>query len=390
MTSQTEPPRSAFPDPKEYLDDPRFHQTFTLPPGPTRPHSFTVSYSDYGYRNKEHPELERVLLLCGPLLGSRYLHIAKDALAKHHRVRIIDVDRPGFGGTSGVPSPGDRVAAWLEIVPALLSHLGVRHVSVAAHSGGTIYALNVALRLRHLLHPERPYVALCAPWVRPARSGAPLMSLAGAVLPEGLVGGFDKVAAFVNRNIAPAVRVSGSLVPSLGGKAVLAPGVDGKMVEFEERLWGPLIDRVYSESVKGLGQDSVLLLKRDGKNGDWGGWEDYDDYVPMLAAEGVAAGKLRVEVFFAESDVMIGVGAGPKWIEECWRAEVRGDGIEFASRVVPGSDHDTIAHIRFGVFEEIFRGMSGEDDVETPPAAAAGMASVAAEQPAPLREGVAV
>lgn len=69
MTSQTGTPRQTLPDPKEYLDDPRFHQTFTLPADPSRPHPFTVTYSDYGYRNPEHPELERVLLLCGPLLG---------------------------------------------------------------------------------------------------------------------------------------------------------------------------------------------------------------------------------------------------------------------------------------------------------------------------------
>lgn len=291
-----------------------------------------------------------------------------------------------------MPSPGDRVAAWLDIVPALLARLGVRHVSVAAHSGGAVYALNVVLRLRHLLSPHQPYLALCAPWVRPSRSGAPLMSLAGAVLPESLVGGFDRVAGFVNRSIVPSVRASGALVPSFGAKteeAVLPAGVDRGMVEFEERLYPRLIDRVYSEDVRGLGQDAVLLLKRDGQAGDWGGWEDYDDYVALLAAAEAArepgAGRLRVEVFFAASDVTIGVGAGPKWVKECWRAEARGDRVEFASRVVPGSDHDTIVQLRYGVFGEIFRSVGGDGAVEAGGAGQPAPEGVV-EQPAPLRE----
>lgn len=71
MSSQEAAERgsSPDPDPAEFLNDPRFHQTFTLPAGPNRPHPFQVTYSDYGYRNVDDPSREHVMLLCGPLLG---------------------------------------------------------------------------------------------------------------------------------------------------------------------------------------------------------------------------------------------------------------------------------------------------------------------------------
>ena len=47
-----------------------------------------------------------------------------------------------------------------EIVPALLDHLRVKHVTLVSHSAGTIYLLNTVLHHRHVLHPRKPYVAL--------------------------------------------------------------------------------------------------------------------------------------------------------------------------------------------------------------------------------------
>lgn len=67
-------------------------------------------------------------------------------------------DRPGFGGSTPVPVE-KRVSTWLEIVPAVLEYLGVRHVAVVSHSAGTIYAINTAVHLSRLLHPSRPFVA---------------------------------------------------------------------------------------------------------------------------------------------------------------------------------------------------------------------------------------
>lgn len=59
----------ADPNPAAYLNDPRFHRSFTIPAGPDRLEPFTVTYADFGHRDPENPERERVLLLCSPLFG---------------------------------------------------------------------------------------------------------------------------------------------------------------------------------------------------------------------------------------------------------------------------------------------------------------------------------
>ncbi|KAK2043548.1 hypothetical protein LZ31DRAFT_323203 [Colletotrichum somersetense] len=402
------PPLLLLPDdPAGFLDDPRFHQTFTLPAGgPDRPHPFQVTYCDYGYRDPENPEHEHVLLLCGPLMGSRFLHVAKDALAKRHRVRVIHPDRPGFGGTTPVPA-ADRVRVWLEIVPALLRHLGVRSgVSVAAHSGGTVYALNTLLHLRGLLSPARPYVALVAPWVHPSRSGVALMR-AAAALPDAVLSRFHALAGFFQRSVAPVTAFSGvgfravsDMLPSLpwttaAAAAAASPAPDAaaageveaeaegggaaaaaraRMAAFEEAVWDRIIDKVFAGSVQGLSEEAILLLKRAEHPGYWGTWGDHDQLVTLLAegeatATAAAGGggggggaRLKVDVYFAEADDMIGTGEGPRWFEDCWRAERRGDRIDFSSCVVPGADHDTIVGLKFDVFERIFRQVGWTDE----------------------------
>jgi pimeloyl-ACP methyl ester carboxylesterase len=87
-------------DPEAFLKDPRFNQTFQLLADPSDDHaSIQVKYSDYGYHNAAD---ENVLLFFAPLCASRIFHCAKDELAKKYRVRIVVMDRPGFGGTDPV------------------------------------------------------------------------------------------------------------------------------------------------------------------------------------------------------------------------------------------------------------------------------------------------
>ncbi|KAI3331672.1 hypothetical protein HD806DRAFT_478014 [Xylariaceae sp. AK1471] len=343
----------------QYLDDNRFHQRLSLPPNASRPAEFTVTYADFGHRNDE-----RVLLFCGPLVGSRYLLTTKDKLAQQHGMRIISPDRPGFGGTTNVP-PANRVRAWLDIVEALLQHLAIRHVSVVGYSGGSIYAMNVLLHLRHLLHPIHPYIALCAPWVHPSHSGVSTLKLAG-LLPNGLVGSYDRLVQFVG-TMGSALHFSNvlaGLVPSLSRESdPLAPGADPDAVALEESLSPEVLRRVTNEDVRGISHDALLLLKRDEYPGCWGTWGDYDTLVPMLAqaerqrrtTDSSTASPLRVHVFFAESDRMIGTTVAPVWLDNCWRSEQRGDGIDYRSVTIPKTTHDNILDLRYGVVENIFQ-----------------------------------
>ncbi|KAI0813777.1 hypothetical protein GGR55DRAFT_545344 [Xylaria sp. FL0064] len=346
----------------QYLDDERFHQTFTLPPDPTRPAEFKVTYADFGHRNEE-----RVLLFCGPLVGSRYLLTTKDKLARQHGVRIISPDRPGFGGTTNVPA-ADRVRIWLEIVESLLKHLSIRRVSVFGYSAGAVYAVNVLLRLRHLLHPTHPYVALCTPWVHPSHSGVSTLKIA-SMLPNGLVGTFDRLFQTVG-SMGSALNFSNLLagfVPSLvQGPVPIAPGADSDAVSLEESLSSEILRRVTKEDVRGISQDALLLVKRDEYPGCWGTWTDYDTLVPLLAqaemerrtADSGAVSPLKVQVFFAESDHMIGTTVAQTWLNNCWRPEQRGSFIDYTSVSVPKTTHDNILNLRYGVVEQIFREMA--------------------------------
>ena len=99
--------------PDGFLEDPRFSRVFEFPADPARGRNtpFRVKYADYGYRNEEHPEQERVILFFTPLMGSRLVHVAKDELAKKRKIRIINPDRPGFGGTDSADAE-HRLELW--------------------------------------------------------------------------------------------------------------------------------------------------------------------------------------------------------------------------------------------------------------------------------------
>ncbi|KAK3307246.1 uncharacterized protein B0T15DRAFT_553729 [Chaetomium strumarium] len=428
------------PSAEDFLNDARFHRTFTLPADPShgRPRPFTIKYADYGYHNNNHntahPEeeeeeqekAERVLLFFSPLMGSRLLHICKDALARRHRIRIINPDRPGIGGTDAAPA-GDRLALWRDALPALLAHLHIRHLhAVAAHSGGTVYALDFVLHHPEFLllpPPSGPgpgigpsqqrlattVLALGAPWILPAHSGSLPLSLAQNLLPAAAVRQADKLAAFVNNHLGPAVGSSigfaARLMPNrrqqqpqqcqeqgqdganldderaLGGRRPEQRGVvvdDG--VRFEEKIvWPALMRRVYDEGVAGLGEDAVLFLQKAqgaragtgagdgtgaGPPGGWGDWGDYDTLVVRLREVIRREGRrLRVRVYYAEKDVVVRDGGtesdGARWFDKCWTegagsGDAERDVIDYRSRTVDGADHDHVWDLRWGVVQEVF------------------------------------
>lgn len=64
-----------------------------------------------------------------------------------------------MGDSTNVPL-AQRLAVWLETVPALLKHLGIDHVALVSHSAGTIYNLNLLYHFRDILSPTKPFVAL--------------------------------------------------------------------------------------------------------------------------------------------------------------------------------------------------------------------------------------
>ncbi|TWU72037.1 hypothetical protein ED733_001494 [Metarhizium rileyi] len=318
----------------DFLADPRFSRTFELPADEAQGRS-------------------------------RMTRVALDKLAQEHKVRIIDPDRPGFGKTTDA-EPQARIAFWTDAVMALLKHLDIPHVSIGTQSGGTVYALDLVLHHPEILHPERPYVGIGAPWIHPSQSGSLAMSITQS-LPKALIAQTGKLASLVATVSAPMVStsfgISDFLIGLVGAESPAeqaAASEADRQVLFEDALQPRMIKFVYRESVHGLSQDAIVLMKRIESGSGWSDWGDYDTLVPRLADVLRCRGqRLVVEVFLGETDFMVGDAGskGPEWFNQCWKAVSDADDspIDYSCTVVKGSDHNTTWNLRWGIPERVFR-----------------------------------
>ncbi len=85
--------------------------------------------------------------------GSRFFH-PHDEITRQMGVRLIGVDRPGYGDSTF--QPGRRILDWPKDILELADALGLDRFAVAGHSGGGPYTLACAYAL-----PER--VSAAAP-----------------------------------------------------------------------------------------------------------------------------------------------------------------------------------------------------------------------------------
>jgi len=101
--------------------------------------SRTISYATYG------PPSQTTLFILHSLPGSRLEASLFASLATEHDVRVIGVDRPGYGMAS---FDGSRaVRDYATDIQALADHLGIAQFSVLGLSGGGAYALSCALSI---------------------------------------------------------------------------------------------------------------------------------------------------------------------------------------------------------------------------------------------------
>ncbi|KFA65019.1 hypothetical protein S40285_05627 [Stachybotrys chlorohalonatus IBT 40285] len=343
-------------DTQAFLESPCFNRIVDLD-GIEGSSSYRVQYADYGYRN-EASEDEKVLLFLGPMFASRMVHVAKNDFAERHKVRIIAIDRPGFGGTDAVGT-SKRLDVTRAITIALLQHLGIRHVAVACQSGGTVYALDLLLHHPEILNPTAPYFAIGAPWVHPSHTGAFAMSMT-SMLPGAAIGTLDKwVSLFqaISPIVTPVTGVALGASQIISGPGVIPsadPG-DDEDSKREADLFPKCIKYAHTQSITGLSDEAIFLMKKvEGLDG-WGDWGDYDNLLPRLSAALRAAGKrLAVDVYFAEKDMLIG-DAGTKgtvWLTECFKKE--SETMNFESHVVKGANHDTVWDLKHGVPGTVF------------------------------------
>jgi pimeloyl-ACP methyl ester carboxylesterase len=76
---------------------------------------------------------------------SRLARHPDDRIAAWHGVRLVAVDRPGYGWSD--PQPRPDPVAWAADVAVLLDHLGIERCSVAAWSAGAPWAFGLGVAL---------------------------------------------------------------------------------------------------------------------------------------------------------------------------------------------------------------------------------------------------
>jgi pimeloyl-ACP methyl ester carboxylesterase len=310
------------------------------------------------------------LLWCGGQFGGRYQAFAYEELAKKHKVRFIAIDRPGIGGTQAVPLD-QRIATWLDMVPALLDHVNIKHVHLASHSAGTIFVLNMLLHLRHLFHPTRPYVALFGPWVPPSISGKWGMATVGK-LPPSWIGKWHYIAKFINNNVAPAIVASGVTITKSSRVRInsmsesKATGTDATHAKHEEVLRkqaseSVITNFIFAEEVEGASQEALLCLQKC--HVKWGDWSTIDEAVARIATneksrledqDNAEGRKLKIQIFFAEDDELVGKG-GQAYLESCFAPPNIQQYLDFHSEVVPGTDHSEVLTASKGAIEKVMQ-----------------------------------
>ncbi|KAJ5788668.1 hypothetical protein N7457_003658 [Penicillium paradoxum] len=354
-----------------YVSNSRFHRSFTFD-SPTAHGPLNVTYGEYGRKPIEHGHTPTLLLMPG-MFSSRYIGVCLHAMAEKWGVHLVVVDRPGMGNSTDVPL-AQRVSVWVETVPRLLAHLGIQHVALASHSAGTIYLLNTLYCCRDILHPEKPMVSLLAPWVDPAISGITSMKMA-QYIPTPAFKLWHHIPRLFLVQDGSVTASSGAMITKLSAmvstksseyqtqnRGYIAQNY-GLSPEQQKEIDSSMMQFMFQENTVGSNSEALQCLRKEPNT--WGKCEDYEVFVKELAErEGGRAGvPLKVRVFFAESDSMIGV-KGQAYIEKCWHQ--RGDGdsrsvIEFDSRVVSSTDHDSLMQSA-EAWESIFKEIPGAED----------------------------
>ncbi|KAK7427772.1 hypothetical protein QQZ08_005710 [Neonectria magnoliae] len=359
----------------------RFHKSFTLP-ATTEHEALDVSYADVGLvpepgdANSSHPT---VLFMPG-MFASRYLAVGIHTIAERLGVRVLVVDRPGMGKSTDVPLH-QRVPVWIELVPLLLAHLGIAHVSLASHSAGTIYLLNTLHHCRDLLHPEKPFVALLSPWVDPAHSHQISMKML-QYIPVSAFSIWHLIPKFFVLTAGPALASSGAVVTKVSN-AVSSGGIGGgsdtseleenrqrvartyRLTREDQAAIDAHVFRVmFEENTVGANSEALQCLRK-GKDWSWGKCENYSVFVNDLVdrernrrqvGENTdGSGKLKVRIYFAETDALSGK-QGQAYMERCWKGkddEDFQDVLDFEASTVFGADHDSTMQ-SVAVLEKVF------------------------------------
>lgn len=218
---------------------------------------------------------------------------------------------------------------------------------------------------------------MSAPWVDPAHSKVTAMQMMQYIPAQAF-------AAW--HHIAPLLATSGVVVNKASGIFASSTGSNSSQDTPQERnrqklaleydvprdfqieLESLLGKKITEENTVGANSEA-LLCARKGKGWSWGECDDYATFVETLAgaerqkhqlnSQTESHKKLKIRAYFAENDVMVGVG-GQKYMEACWG---RGEGsfsdiLDFDSATIASTDHDSVVQ-SIEVLEKVFADAGG-------------------------------
>ncbi len=105
----------------------------------TLPDGRKLGYAEYGV-----PTGSPVVFFHGSP-GSSYIHADMAAIAARRGIRLVAVDRPGYGWSS--QQPGRTMLDWPDDIAALTDALGIKRFAAIGFSMGSPYALACAYKL---------------------------------------------------------------------------------------------------------------------------------------------------------------------------------------------------------------------------------------------------
>jgi hypothetical protein len=302
--------------------------------------------------------------------------------------------------SSDTLSEPNRTDALAEMVPQLLSHLGISHVAIASHSGGVIYAMNTVLEYPGLLHPKTPYIAFFAPWVHHSHTGVTHLK-ATELLPAPLIGRFASLVRFLNNNVIPLGGLGTCIVHglkeslhhshpgpapvpltptnTLSRAASITSSCQQALLDLDdpaivEELRRLITEYLFAERIDGISEDAKLFLKKPSSL-QWCSsnitWSDFDQAAPLLlklvkaeADQTRGPREWLVDAFHAQADNMVG-DRGRKWFDNCWKPpsdkisperngqqRARPNCLEYESQVVHGSEHNYLMDPAYGAAEK--------------------------------------
>ncbi|MDM5297032.1 alpha/beta hydrolase [Bacillus pumilus] len=123
-----------------------------------------IGLMEYG-----HPDGDPVFFFHGTP-GSRIMFLEDDPISEELGIRLICLDRPGFGLSD--PKSDRTILDWAKDVQEVADHLGISRFSVMGVSGGGAFAAGCAFQL-----PDRVLSAALISSVTPFQDGKPPKSM---------------------------------------------------------------------------------------------------------------------------------------------------------------------------------------------------------------------